>query len=82
MALRAQDLIDEAIDALVRADTARLEELSRQAPAMARRMSDRERCAAMGQHRALGRLIGLTQRNLKLLGRDPSGAGGYGPRRG
>jgi hypothetical protein len=82
MALSAPELIREAIDALMRADAAHLERLAEQAPAVASPVSDRERNAAMAEQRALGRLLSLTRRNLRVLGCVPSGRGPHGEGRG
>jgi hypothetical protein len=82
MSLSAPELIREAIDALMRADAARLELLAQQLPVLAPPVGGRERNAAMAEQRALGRLLSLTRRNLRLLGCGPSGSGPYGAGRG
>lgn len=81
MALSAPELIRQAIDALMRADTARLESLAQQAPFVARPVEGPERRSAMAERRALGRLLSLTQRNLRLLGCDVADPGPYVLRR-
>lgn len=80
MAVSAPELIREAIAALARADAARLEFLAQQMPNAP--VDDRERKAAMAERRALGRLLLFTQRNLRLLGRNPEPAGCYRVERG
>jgi len=77
VALSAPEVIREAIDALARADAARLEFLAQQAPQLAAPIDDCERHAAEAERRALGRLLVLTQRNLRLLGRNAEPAGRY-----
>jgi hypothetical protein len=81
MALSAPELIREAIDALTRADAAHLEHLAQEAPAVAWPVEGQQRRTALAERRALGRLLLLTERNLRLLGGDPSVSGSYGPKR-
>jgi hypothetical protein len=78
MALTAPELIREAIAALMRADAAELERLAQQASALAPPVSDGERKTALAEQRALGHLLSLTRRNLRLLGCDSGGRGPYG----
>lgn len=72
MALSAPELIREAVDALARADAARLELLAQQALQLTAPMDNRERHAAMAEQRILGRLLVFTRHNLRLLGRNPA----------
>jgi hypothetical protein len=67
MAFSGPEMIREAIDALMRADAARLECLAQQAPGLACPVNERERRAALAEQRTLGRLLSLTRRNLRLL---------------
>lgn len=77
--MAAEDLLSAALDALERADAdelARLAEVAREA-----RVPDApaERRMVLERHRALGRMLQLTRRNLWLLRgayREPCGYGG------
>lgn len=69
-----------AVAALRRGDAAALERLAAAAKGMAAPRTAEERREAEGQLRALGRLVGLTRGNLRLL-RGDYGAG-YGPEAG
>jgi hypothetical protein len=82
MSLSAPELIREAIDALMRADTARLENLAQHAPALAFPTGGSERRTVLAEQRAFRRLLELTRHNLRLLGSRPSGTGPYGLGRG
>jgi hypothetical protein len=82
MALSAPELIREAMDALMRADASRLERLAQLVPAISPPATDRELKTAIVEQRALGRLLWLTRRNLRLLGCDPGSQGPYGMGRG
>lgn len=76
----AAELLAQGIAALARSDAAALEQLAAAAPAAEVPSGERECRAARTQHRALGHLLTLTRRNLRLLrGYD---AGGYGALRG
>lgn len=68
----------EAIDALQHADAARLERLAREAAHAEGPRSEQERRALAGKRLALRRLLALTRRNLRLLGRSSTSAGTYG----
>jgi hypothetical protein len=78
MALSAPELIREARDALMCADAARLERLAQQVPALPGTGGAGEWRAAMAEQRAFGRLLSLTRRNLRLLGRDSARRDPYG----
>jgi hypothetical protein len=74
--MTAGDLLHRAFDALARADA---EELARLAETVATPpQTAEERREALARHRALGRLLQLTRRNLWLLRgvyREPCGYG-------
>lgn len=78
METSALELMGEAIDALQHADAARLERLAREAAEASGPRSDEERRAFAGKRLALRRLLALTRRNLRLLGRPGAGTGSYG----
>jgi hypothetical protein len=74
----ALELMGEAIDALQRADAARLERLAREAADAQGPRSEEERRAFAGKRLALRRLLALTRRNLRLLRRPGADVDIYG----
>jgi hypothetical protein len=70
MAVKAEilEVLMEAIEGLVRADALRLAGLVAAARESAGPATERERMEAVRLHRAFGRLLVLTRRNLRLLG--------------
>lgn len=81
MAVSALELMSEAIDALMRADAARLRRLAEQVPAIPQTVADLERESVRGKRRALVTLLAMTRRNLRLLRRNPERPEEYGPGR-
>jgi hypothetical protein len=71
------ELLGAGIDALAHADAARLECLAEAAHGASMPATAEERGMAEERRRALGYLIRLTRRNLRLL--RGAGRGGYGP---
>lgn len=79
METSALELMSEAIDALMRADAARLERLAAEVP-RARGAETREERRALAEKRlALRHLLALTRRNLRLLRHAGVRPEGYGP---
>ncbi len=81
MAVSALELIGEAIEALTRADAARLRRLAEEAQQAEIPRAEPELRFVVERQKTLARLLALTRRNLRLLrgsGRDP---GGYGAAR-
>lgn len=76
----AAEILAQGIAALARSDAAVLEQLTAAAPHAELPAGERERRAARAQHRALGQLLTLTRRNLRLLRGEY--AGGYAALRG
>lgn len=74
------ETIREGIGALTRVDSGRLEQLASQAGDTRPPISESERRTAAGEYRALGRLVELTSRNLRLLGREAGSPDEYGAR--
>jgi hypothetical protein len=64
----ALELIGEAIDALMRADAARLERLAKQAPSVPLPQTESQRRELARNQRTLAHLLTLTRRNLRILG--------------
>ena len=75
------EVISEGIDALMRADSERLAQLASQSGEMRPPANEAERKMAVGQYRALRRLLELTGRNIRLLGGVAGFTGEYGARR-
>lgn len=76
--MTAEDIESAALDALARADAEELAWLAEAAQEAQLPGSAEERRAALTRHRALGRLLQLTRRNLWLLRgvyREPYGYG-------
>lgn len=65
--MTAGDLLSAALDALARADAEELARLAEAAGDAARPETPEEWRALFARHRALGRLLQLTRRNLWLL---------------
>jgi hypothetical protein len=82
METSALRLIGEAIDALTRADAARLEHLQTEMPRARRPASAEERQAVAGKRLALLHLLALTSRNLRVLRAPGHSADAYGTERG
>jgi hypothetical protein len=82
MAVSALEFMSEAIDALMRADAARLERLAAEAPSVPPPAGGLERDSVMGKRRAFVALLALTRRNLRLLRGNPARPEEYGPARG
>ncbi|MGB6132048.1 MAG: hypothetical protein WBG54_09715 [Acidobacteriaceae bacterium] len=76
----AAELLARSIAALARSDAAALEQLAQAALSAEVPSGEHERRVALAQHRALGQLLTLTRRNLRLLRGEY--AGGYGAPRG
>ncbi|HEX4037136.1 MAG TPA: hypothetical protein VHX37_03680 [Acidobacteriaceae bacterium] len=75
-------VLTEAIEGLVRADALRLVGLREAARDLAAPADEREWMEAVRLHRAFGRLLVLTRRNLRLVRMARGVAGGYEPERG
>jgi hypothetical protein len=74
----ALELISEAMDALMRADAARLGRLAEEAREVRMPRTEPERQRIQGKLRVLAHFLELTRRNLRLLAlnfRDPAGYG-------
>lgn len=82
MAVSTLQLMSEAIDALMRADAARLKRLAEQAPNLPVPAAGQERESVMEKRRVLATLLGMTRRNLRLLRCKPDRPEEYGPRHG
>lgn len=82
MAVSALELMSEAIDALMRADAARLRQLAEQIPAIPQPVAALERESMRGKRRALVSLLAMTRRNLRILRRNSERPQEYGPGRG
>jgi len=82
MAAKAEipGVLTEAIEGLVRADALRLAGLGEAARNIAA-PSEGEWTEALRLHRAFGRLLVLTRRNLRLIRMARGVAGGYEPKR-
>jgi|SRR5580692_7680305 hypothetical protein len=78
----ALGLMSEAIDALIRADAARLRRLAEQVPKLPLPAAGQERESVMEKRQVLATLLALTQRNLRLLRCSPDRPEEYGPERG
>lgn len=78
MGTSALQLIGEAIDALMRADAARLERLGAELLEAAGAQTRQQERAVAEKKRALRHLLVLTRRNLRLLRRAEGPADGYG----
>ncbi len=74
--MTAAELLAQGIAALAHSDAAKLEQLAQAAEAMEVPGSGAERASLRSQHRALGKLLALTRRNLRVLRGDYAGAYG------
>ena len=76
--MTAADLLSAALEALARADAEELRRLAEAAGEAALPEMPRDRRVVRARHRALGRLLELTRRNLWLLRGEYRELCGYG----
>jgi ketosteroid isomerase-like protein len=74
----ALELISEAMDALMRADAARLGRLAEEAREVRMPGTEPEQQKVQGKLRVLAHFLALTRRNLRLLALNCGDPSGYG----
>jgi hypothetical protein len=67
MTVPVLDLLDEAVDALMRADAARMTTLASEAEGARQSLAPAEQKAAKAKRQVLARFLELTRRNIHLL---------------